>query len=134
MNIELVPLQVYGDSRGSLIALEDHRNVPFDIRRIYYLFGTLEGVSRGFHAHKALRQMAIAVRGSCQFLLDDGREKHTLTLADPTVGLMLEPMVWHEMHQFSEDCVLIVLADEHYDESDYIRNYDDFLKQIKESV
>jgi dTDP-4-dehydrorhamnose 3,5-epimerase-like enzyme len=128
MNIELIPLQVHGDSRGSLIALEDHKNVPFDIRRIYYVFGTLSGVSRGFHAHKALRQMVIPVRGSCQFLLDDGVNRVTVELNDPTSGLMVEKMIWHEMHNFSDDCVLVVLADAHYDESDYIRNYDDFRK------
>ncbi|WP_306481242.1 FdtA/QdtA family cupin domain-containing protein [Limnobacter sp.] len=130
MNIELIPLQVHGDSRGSLIALEDHKNVPFDIRRIYYVFGTLSGVSRGFHAHKALRQMVIPVRGSCQFLLDDGVNRVTVELNDPTSGLMVEKMIWHEMHNFSDDCVLVVLADAHYDESDYIRNYDDFRKLV----
>lgn len=130
MNVELIPLQVHGDSRGSLIALEDHKNVPFDIRRIYYVFGTLSGVSRGFHAHKALRQMVIPVRGSCQFLLDDGVNRVTVELNDPTSGLMVEKMIWHEMHNFSDDCVLVVLADAHYDESDYIRNYDDFRKLV----
>lgn len=130
MNIELVPLQVHGDSRGSLIALEDHKNVPFDIRRIYYVFGTLQGVSRGFHAHKALRQMVIPVRGSCQFLLDDGSDRVFVDLNDPALGLMVEKMIWHEMHNFSEDCVLVVLADAHYDESDYIRNYDEFQKLV----
>lgn len=130
MNIELIPLQVHGDSRGSLIALEDHKNVPFDIRRIYYVFGTLQGVSRGFHAHKALRQMVIPVRGSCQFLLDDGSDRVFVDLDDPALGLMVEKMIWHEMHNFSEDCVLVVLADAHYDESDYIRNYAEFQKLV----
>jgi dTDP-4-dehydrorhamnose 3,5-epimerase-like enzyme len=126
MNIQLLPLQIHGDSRGSLISLEDHKNVPFDIRRIYYMFGTQEGVSRGYHAHKSLRQMVIAVRGSCQFVLDDGRERVTVTLNNPAQGLVVEEMIWREMHQFSEDCVLVVLANAHYDESDYIRNYEEF--------
>lgn len=126
MNIQLLPLQIHGDSRGSLISLEDHKNVPFDIRRIYYMFGTQEGVSRGYHAHKALRQMVIAVRGSCQFVLDDGRERVALTLNNPAQGLVVEEMIWREMHEFSEDCVLVVLANSHYDESDYIRNYEEF--------
>jgi dTDP-4-dehydrorhamnose 3,5-epimerase-like enzyme len=126
MNIQLLPLQIHGDSRGSLISLEDHKNVPFDIRRIYYMFGTQEGVSRGYHAHKSLRQMVIAVRGSCRFVLDDGRERVTVTLDNPAQGLVVEEMIWREMHEFSEDCVLVVLANAHFDESDYIRNYEEF--------
>jgi len=126
MNIQLLPLQIHGDSRGSLISLDDHKNVPFDIRRIYYMFGTQEGVSRGYHAHKSLRQMVIAVRGSCRFVLDDGRERVTVTLDNPAQGLVVEEMIWREMHEFSEDCVLVVLANAHFDESDYIRNYEEF--------
>jgi dTDP-4-dehydrorhamnose 3,5-epimerase-like enzyme len=124
----LVPLTARGDERGSLVAIEQHRDVPFAIARVYYLFGTREGVTRGLHAHRALRQFAIAVRGSCTMLLDDGSVRGTLRLDDSAVGLMLPPMVWHEMSAFSEDCVLMVLADAPYDEGDYIRDYDRFLE------
>lgn len=129
MHIKLIQLQKHGDDRGSLVALEDQKNVPFPIRRVYYLFGTVQGVRRGFHAHRELNQMAIVVRGSCRFHLDDGKEKIDILLDNPAQGLMLPPMLWHEMYDFSEDCVLMVLADNHYDEADYLRSYDDFKNQ-----
>lgn len=128
MQIKLIPLQIHGDDRGSLIALEQDKNIPFKVKRIYYLFNTKEGVRRGFHAHKALTQLVIAVRGSCRFLLDDGVEKINLLLDNPTQGLLIDSCIWREMYDFSEDCVLLVLANELYDESDYIRDYDTFIK------
>ncbi|WP_440028447.1 sugar 3,4-ketoisomerase [Chromobacterium amazonense] len=131
MDIQLVQLQKHGDERGSLVALEDQRNVPFSIKRAYYLFGTKEGVRRGFHAHKKLQQMAIVVRGQCRFHLDDGKEQVEILLDNPAQGLMIPPGLWHEMYDFSSDCVLLVLANEHYDESDYIRKYEDFAMEKK---
>ena len=83
------------------------------------MFDTKDGVRRGFHAHKELKQVAIAVRGSCAFLLDDGNNKKEVVLNDPAKGLLIESFVWREMYDFSEDCVLMVLADAHYDEADY---------------
>ncbi|PHV11413.1 sugar 3,4-ketoisomerase [Chitinimonas sp. BJB300] len=127
MNVKLLPLQKHGDDRGSLIALEEGQNVPFTVRRVYYLFETKEGVRRGFHAHKNLKQLVVAVRGSCRFLLDDGHEQIELVLDNPAQGLLVEAMVWREMYDFSEDCVLMVLADSLYDESDYIRDKAQFL-------
>lgn len=132
MHIKLIPLQKHGDERGSLVSLEDQKNVPFDIRRVYYLFGTEEGVRRGFHAHRDLQQLVIAVRGSCRFMLDDGSEKIDLLLDNPAQGLLLPRMLWREMYDFSPDCVLMVLADAHYDEADYIRDYDQFLEMTKQ--
>ncbi|POB00553.1 dTDP-6-deoxy-3,4-keto-hexulose isomerase [Chromobacterium sinusclupearum] len=126
MDIKLVQLQKHGDERGSLVALEDQRNVPFSIRRAYYLFGTKEDVRRGFHAHKKLQQMAIVVRGHCRFHLDDGNEQLEVLLDNPAQGLMIPPGLWHEMYDFSSDCVLLVLADAHYDETDYIRSHEEF--------
>lgn len=128
MQIKLIPLQVHGDERGSLIALEQDKNIPFEVKRIYYLFNTKEGVRRGFHAHKELTQLVIAVRGSCRFLLDNGSEKINLLLDNPAQGLLIDSCIWREMYDFSEDCVLLVLADELYDENDYIRDYDNFIK------
>ena len=128
MQIKILPLQTHGDDRGSLIALEEGVNIPFAIKRVYYLFNTSKDVRRGFHAHKDLNQVVIAVRGSCRFLLDDGKERISLLLDDPTQGLLIESCIWREMYDFSEDCVLMVLANHLYDESDYIRNYDVFLK------
>ncbi|WP_395490619.1 sugar 3,4-ketoisomerase [Cedecea davisae] len=130
MKIEFIPLQMHGDERGSLVALEETKNVPFEIKRVYYMFNTQDGIRRGFHAHKNLIQLAIPVRGSCKFLMDNGYEKLDVILDNPASGLLIEPMMWHEMYDYSEDCVLLVLANDHYDESDYIRNYDEFIKQV----
>ena len=129
MQIKLIPLQAHGDDRGSLVSLEEGRNIPFEIKRVYYMFKTKEGVRRGFHAHKSLRQVAIAVRGSCRFVLDDGTERVELCLDNPAQGLVIESFMWREMYDFSDDCVLMVLADNYYSEDDYIRNYEDFLKE-----
>ncbi|MBP4050846.1 WxcM-like domain-containing protein [Chromobacterium violaceum] len=126
MDIKLFQLQKHGDERGALVSLEDQKNVPFEIKRIYYLFETKKDVHRGFHAHKNLKQFVIAVRGSCRFVLDNGKERVELLLDNPSQGLLIESMVWREMHDFTEDCVLLVLADSHYDEADYIRKYDEF--------
>lgn len=123
MNLNMVQLQKHGDERGALVALEESKNVPFSIKRVYYLFETKKDVHRGFHAHKKLKQLVIAVRGSCRFLLDDGAEKISILLDNPAQGLLLESMIWREMYDFSEDCVLMVLADSFYDEGDYIRDY-----------
>lgn len=117
---------VRGDARGNLVAIEARRDVPFDIARVYYLYGTDTDVARGFHAHRTLRQWAVCVAGSCTILLDDGAAQETLTLDDPAVGLAILPMVWHEMRDFAPGTVLLVLADQPYEEADYIRNYDDF--------
>lgn len=126
--VKYLEFSCLGDDRGSLVSLEVMKNIPFEVKRIYYIFNTKAGVGRGFHAHKALKQVVIAVRGSCRFLLDSGNEKESVVLNSPTKGLLIESCIWREMHDFSEDCVLLVLASEHYDEGDYIRNYDEFLR------
>ena len=125
----LVPFKVQGDDRGSLIPLEKGCNLPFDVRRVYYIFGTREGVSRGFHAHKKLKQMLIAVSGSVRIVCEYQGQKKEYLLNRPDQGLLIEGFVWREMHDFSPDCVLTVLADEYYNESDYIRDYETFLKE-----
>lgn len=131
MKIELIQLQKHGDDRGALVSLEDTLNVPFEIKRVYYLFETKGGVRRGLHAHFKLRQMVIAVRGHCRFLLDNGKERVELFLDDPAQGLLIDSMMWREMYDFSPDCVLMVLADAHYNEQDYIRDYKQFLEIAK---
>ena len=130
MGYKLIDFKTLGDERGSLIALEENYNTPFAIKRVYYIFDTKEGVRRGYHAHLALKQMAICVKGSCKFLVDDGIKKEHIELNSPDKGLLIEGLIWREMYDFSEDCVLMVLADEYYDENDYIRNYDNFLRAI----
>lgn len=116
-----------GDERGSLVALEGAKTVPFEIKRVYYIFGTQPGVARGFHAHRNLRQVAVCVTGKCRMVLDDGEKREEAWLDSPNKGLVINEMVWREMHDFSSDCVLLVLASEHYDESDYIRLYSNFV-------
>lgn len=132
MEIKFIPLQVHGDDRGSLIALEEGINIPFAVKRVYYLFNTKEGVRRGFHAHKTLKQVAIVVRGSCSFVLDDGKEKVEVLLDNPAKGLLIESFMWREMYDFSDDCVLMVLASDLYNETDYIRDYKQFLDIVRE--
>ena len=120
---EVRRLTARGDHRGSLIAIEGSRDIPFDVARVYYLFDTTPGEARGFHAHRRLRQCAICVAGSCRMVLDDGRVRTTVVLDDPATALLIGPSIWREMHDFTPGTVLMVLADQIYDESDYIRDY-----------
>lgn len=126
--IKWIEFQAHGDERGSLVAIDQGKNVPFEIKRVYYLYNTVEGVSRGYHAHKELKQVAICVSGKCRMILDDGKVREDAWLDSPNKGILIESMVWREMHDFSPDCVLLVIASDFYDESDYIRNYEDFLR------
>jgi dTDP-4-dehydrorhamnose 3,5-epimerase-like enzyme len=128
---KLINFKTLGDSRGSLIAIEEGYNALFQIKRVYYIFDTKEGVERGFHAHINLKQICIAVKGSCTFVLDDGNKRKEINLTNPNQGLFIEGLIWREIKNFSPDCVLVVLASEHYNENDYIRNYDKFLKETK---
>ena len=129
--MEKIKLKKLGDERGSLVALESNISVPFEIKRVYYIYGTKAGVSRGFHAHKALQQVAVAVSGSCDMVLDDGKTQETVHLDLPEKGVLIGPGVWRIMKNFTPDCVLLVFADAHYDEADYIRDYEEFLSYLK---
>ena len=125
--INIINFKSLGDERGGLVALEAHEDIPFDIKRVYYLSGTKSSVARGFHAHKELRQVAVCITGQCRFIMDDGSAKKEIIMDSPDKGIVIDKMQWHEMHDFSEDCVLLVMASDHYDESDYIREYKEFL-------
>ena len=122
---------ILGDYRGQLVALEENRNIPFDLKRVFYIFGTQEGVSRGNHSHYKTKQFLVAVNGSCKVTLDDGYNKETFNLNQPNLGLFQDALIWGTMHDFSSDCVLMVLANEYYDASDYITDYDTFLEVVK---
>lgn len=124
--------QQHGDERGQLVALEAGHDVPFEIKRVYYMYDTGEGVIRGCHAHKKLDQVLICLKGSCKILLDNGMEKETVSLEKPYEGLYITGNIWREMYDFTPDAVLIVLASEPYNEDDYIRDYDAFLRFIGE--
>lgn len=124
--VEWIELPENDDVSGTLVAVEAGTDVPFPIRRVYYLFNLDAKLRRGFHAHRHLQQLALCLHGSCRFLLDNGREKEEALLDRPNRGLLIQSMIWREMFDFSTDCVLMVLASEHYDESDYIRDYGEF--------
>lgn len=130
--IKLIHFQCMGDDRGKLIALENLKNIPFTIKRVYYIFDTQQDVIRGLHAHKNLKQVAIALKGSCTFVLNDGKQREEVLLDSPHQGLLIDSCIWREMHNFSSDCVLLVLASELYDETDYIRDFAAFEKEIKQ--
>lgn len=130
MEAKMIQFQVHGDERGALVALEENINIPFTVKRVYYMYDTKEGVHRGFHAHKKLKQVLFCPIGACTVLLDSGTERITVRLNKPTEGLVIEPNTWREMYDFTEDAVLMVLASEYYDESDYIRDYDKFLEYV----
>ena len=121
-----------GDERGLLSIVEARKDIPFSIDRVYYIYATEAGVTRGFHAHRELDQVLVAVSGSCDVMLDDGENVETVKLDSRSKGLAVEPWVWHEMSNFSSDCVLLCLASAHYDESDYIRDYDTFKQLVYE--
>ena len=133
MQILKYVFQQHGDERGQLVALEEFKDIPFEIKRVYYMYDTGEGIPRGFHAHKTLKQILICIHGSCKVLLDNGEEKKIVSLEKPYEGLYIAHNMWREMYDFSPDAVLMVLASEYYDESDYIRDYDEFLNSVKEA-
>lgn len=128
--LKIIDLNPLGDERGQLSVLESPKNIPFPIKRVYYLTNTKSDVARGFHAHKKLEQVAVCVSGRCRMILDNGHEKESVWLDSPNKAIRIEAMVWHEMHEFSEGCVLLVLASDLYDESDYIRDYLAFKEEI----
>jgi dTDP-4-dehydrorhamnose 3,5-epimerase-like enzyme len=119
------------DERGSLVSLENMNYIPFEIKRVYYIYNTKSREPRGFHAHKKLQQVLVCVSGSCSVLLDDGEEKKTVHLNKPSQGLYITNMIWREMYDFSEDCVLMVLASDFYNEEDYIRDYQSFIIEVR---
>lgn len=114
-------------SLGGLSITEAGADVPFDFKRFYYIHGVSAGVKRGYHAHKELRQLLICPVGEIRILLDNGKEKCYVTLDDPSKGLLVEPYFWHTMEWMKDNSLLMVLASDHYDESDYLRDYSDFL-------
>jgi hypothetical protein len=127
---QLIDLPKITDPRGNLTFVEGGHHVPFDIKRVYYLYDVPGGAERGGHAHKDLRQLIIAISGSFDIALDDGREKKRFHLSRADSGLFVCPMIWREMDNFSTGAVCLVLASNKYDEADYYRNYDDFIKDV----
>lgn len=133
MQIIKYRFEEHGDERGTLVALEENKEIPFPIRRVYYMYDTTPGVARGHHAHRCLEQILICVHGSCKIELDNGHEKAVVPLDCPNEGLYISNDIWRVMYDFTPDAVLMVLASELYDEKDYIRNYEEFLRYVEGS-
>jgi hypothetical protein len=126
----LIDLPKIAEARGNLTFIEGGRHVPFEIKRVYYLYDVPGGAERGGHAHKALHQLIVAMSGSFDIVLDDGRQKKRIHLNRSYYGLYVCPMIWREMDNFSSGAVCLVLASNLYEESDYFRDYSDFLKAL----
>jgi dTDP-4-dehydrorhamnose 3,5-epimerase len=122
------------DSRGALFVADQGAALPFVVRRAYWIQGVPIGVSRGFHAHKKLKQLFICIQGSVKITLFDGKVEESLCLNTPNKGLIVGPSLWREMSDFSADCILLVLADAEYDEADYIRSKQDFIRHVHSSA
>ena len=127
-NCKYIDFYANFDKYGTLIPIEENRSVPFSIRRIYYIYKVDSKIRRGYHSHKELNQILICVSGEVKILLKTPFDEQIVKLNNPQKGLFIGPMIWREMYDFSKDAVLLVLADKHYDECDYIRNYKKYEK------
>ncbi len=129
-NCKMLELPKISDPRGNLTFIEGGSHIPFDIRRVYYLYDVPGGAERGGHAHKQLHQLIIAMSGSFDIVLDDGYKKKSIHLNRSYIGLYVCPMMWREINNFSSGSVCMVLASNVYDEEDYFRNYESFLAAL----
>ena len=132
MNMEpkLIQLPKFLDDRGNLSFLENDKQIPFEIKRVHWIYDVPGGESRGGHAHKQLRQLVVALSGSFHVTLDDGHERKTVLLNHPWQGLLIDTSIWRTLDDFSSGAVCLVLASEHYEADDYIEDYDEFLKYV----
>lgn len=126
--VSLISLRPVHDERGDLIAVENKRDIPFDIARVYYLYNVPVNSARGGHAHKTLRQVIFAMSGSFRLTVHNGQNSEQFQLRDPGVGILLENLIWREMDLFSQGAVCMVLASHTYDAQDYIRDFDEFMR------
>lgn len=130
----LIELPKIQDQRGNLTFVESGRHIPFDIKRVYYLYDVPGGASRAAHGHKALHQLMVAMSGSFDVTLDDGFHKKKFHLNRSYLGLYIPPMIWRDLDNFSSGAVCMVLASDYYDENDYFRNYSDFMDAVRVKV
>ena len=125
---ELIELGKNHHANGNLTVVENEMQVPFDIKRVYYLYDVPGGEERGGHSHKALKQFIVAISGAFDVVIDDGINQRTITLNRPYQGLLIVPGIWRVINNFSSGAVCLVLASEHYDEADYVRDYQEFMQ------
>jgi len=125
---KVIELSQIGDRNGHITALNNNKEIPFAIKRVFYLYDIPGGESRGAHAHKECHQFLVAASGSFEVLLDDGKDKHTIVLRSPNMGLHIPPGIWASEINFSSGAICLVLASHTYLEEDYIRVYNDYLK------
>ena len=129
----LIDFPRFDDDRGSLVFIEGSNHIPFDISRIYYLYGVPDSSTRGSHAHKELSQIIFAVSGSFDIVVNDGQRSERITLSSPDKGIYICPMIWRDLDNFSEDAVCMVLASDIYSSDDYIYTFNDFISEKKQS-
>lgn len=125
--IEKINLQVINDDCLMCVG-EFPKQIPFPIKRVYYMVNSAPNKPRGYHTHKKLDQVFFCIQGSMKMILDDGTKREEVILDKPDVGIRLKPMIWHEMHDIDEDTVMLIFASDYYQESDYIRSYKDFME------
>lgn len=130
-NCSLIKFRDITDKYGHLTPIESKKDIPFEVKRIYYISQVEKGVTRGFHSHKKLHQILICLNGSLKIRVRNPNEEEVIELNNTSVGLYIGPLIWREMFDFSEGSVLLVLASEYYDEDDYIRNYDFYIEEAK---
>jgi dTDP-4-dehydrorhamnose 3,5-epimerase-like enzyme len=129
-NCKLIEFSQNGDERGQLVIVEGNKDIPFDIKRVFYIYGSDKDVVRGRHANYNTEFVLINVAGTSKVKVDDGQEQRIFNLDRPHIGIYLPKLIWKDMYDFSEDSVLLCLASEHYDANEYIRNYDEYLKVV----
>lgn len=131
----LINFRECGDERGNLVVIEgDGLDIPFSIARVFYMYGSDDAVIRGEHANRNSQFVLINVCGTSKVKIDNGNEEKVIELNKPKMGLYIDKMIWKEMYDFSADSILLVLASEHYDEQEYIRNYDEYIKILNETI
>ena len=128
---KILEFSEYGDKNGYLVVIENNKDIPFEIKRLFYIYGTQNKVVRGKHANKYSEFILINVAGKCEVLVDDGINKENIVLDKPNKALYLDKMVWKDMHSFSEDSVLLVMSNEYYNKEEYIDNYEVFKEIIQ---
>ncbi|KKU20703.1 MAG: hypothetical protein UX84_C0031G0002 [Microgenomates group bacterium GW2011_GWD1_47_13] len=127
--VEKIQLQAIHDDCLMCVA-EYPRQIPFPIKRVYYMVKSAPNLPRGYHTHKKLDQVFFCIQGSMRMILDDGKKKEEIILNQPDIGIRLKPLVWHEMHDIKEDTIMLIFASDYYEESDYIRDYKQFIETV----